>query len=52
VNETMKILIAYDGSLCAEAALDDLRKAGLPQDAEALVISVAGFSAPSASLKL
>ncbi len=48
MNETMKILIAYDGSPCAEAALDDLRKAGLPQDAEALVISVAAsLSAPS-----
>ncbi|HEX6625673.1 MAG TPA: universal stress protein [Pyrinomonadaceae bacterium] len=36
----MKILIAYDGSPCAEAALDDLRRAGLPAAAEAYVISV------------
>ncbi|MGB9181473.1 MAG: universal stress protein [Pyrinomonadaceae bacterium] len=36
----MKILIAYDGSECAEAALDDLKQAGLPIDAEALVLSV------------
>ena len=36
----MKILIAYDGSDCAEAALDDLLRAGLPQAAEALVMSV------------
>ncbi|HZT60809.1 MAG TPA: universal stress protein [Pyrinomonadaceae bacterium] len=36
----MKILIAYDGSDCAEAALDDLQRAGLPPDAEALVVSV------------
>jgi len=37
----MKILIAYDGSDCAEAALDDLQRAGLPLEAEAKVISVA-----------
>ncbi len=37
----MKILIAYDGSDCADAALDDLRRAGLPPQAEALVVSVA-----------
>ena len=39
----MKILIAYDGSDCAEAALDDLRRAGLPHTAEALVMSVEEF---------
>lgn len=39
----MKILIAYDGSDCAKAALDDLRRAGLPQAVEALVISVEEF---------
>jgi nucleotide-binding universal stress UspA family protein len=36
----MKILIAYDGSDCADAAFDDLHRAGMPQEAEALVISV------------
>jgi nucleotide-binding universal stress UspA family protein len=36
----MKILIAYDGSECAEAALNDLQRAGLPQEAEVIVISV------------
>lgn len=41
MNEKMKILIAYDGSDCANAALDDLRKAGLPPEAEALILSVA-----------
>jgi len=46
MNEAMTILIAYDGSPCAEAALDDLRKAGLPPDAEALVISVAEVFLP------
>ena len=41
MSERMKILIGYDGSLCADAALDDLARAGLPQSAEAQVISVA-----------
>lgn len=36
-----KILIAYDGSPCSDAALDDLRRAGLPARAEAIVVSVA-----------
>ena len=36
----MRILIAYDGSECAEAALADLTRAGLPHRAEALVFSV------------
>jgi nucleotide-binding universal stress UspA family protein len=38
--EKMKILVGYDGSDCAEAAFDDLQKAGLPPIAEALVMSV------------
>jgi nucleotide-binding universal stress UspA family protein len=37
----MKILIAYDGSGCAEAALDDLLRAGLPRQAEATVLTIA-----------
>ena len=37
----MKILIAYDGSGCADAALDDLNHAGLPAKAEAHILSVA-----------
>lgn len=44
----MKILIAYDGSNCSEAALDDLQRAGLPQEAEALIISVAEVWLPPA----
>jgi nucleotide-binding universal stress UspA family protein len=36
-----KILIAYDGSACADAALYDLHRAGLPREAEAIVVSVA-----------
>ena len=37
----MKILIGHDGSKSADAALVDLRRAGLPDEAEALVVSVA-----------
>ncbi len=42
MNDKMKILIAYDGSSCADAALDDLRRVGLPRSGvEAMVISIA-----------
>ncbi|MFN0087804.1 MAG: universal stress protein [Blastocatellia bacterium] len=41
MNEKKKILIAYDGSKCADDALVDLQRAGLPADASALVVSVA-----------
>lgn len=42
MSETLKILIGYDGSDCAEAALDDLHGAGLPaRGVEAQVLSVA-----------
>jgi len=37
----MKILIGHDGSQSADAALLDLQRAGLPDEAEALVVSVA-----------
>ena len=37
----MRILIGYDGSDCADAALDDLNQAGLPAEGEAHVLSVA-----------
>lgn len=42
----MKILIAYDGSICSDAALDDLRRAGLPGEAKAVVLSVADVYLP------
>lgn len=42
----MKILIAYDGSEFAEAAIKDLRHAGLPDIAEALVYTVADVIVP------
>ncbi len=47
--ENMKILIAYDGSPCADAALDDLQRAGLPAEAEAQIISVAEVWLPPAA---
>jgi nucleotide-binding universal stress UspA family protein len=40
-NTVMKLLVAYDGSKCAEAAIDDLTRAGLPETGTAQVISVA-----------
>jgi nucleotide-binding universal stress UspA family protein len=43
----MKILIGYDGSTCAGAAIDDLRRAGLPPQSEALVVCVADGGVPS-----
>ena len=42
-----KILIAYDGSSCAEAALDDLQRAGLPAECEVLVLTVTEFWLPA-----
>ncbi len=41
MTQLMKILIGYDGSDCADAAMEDLRIAGLPAKAEAMVVSVA-----------
>jgi nucleotide-binding universal stress UspA family protein len=35
----MKIVIAYDGSNHADTAIDDLQWAGLPRDAQAIVLS-------------
>lgn len=40
MKEQMKILIGYDGSPCADAALDDLRRAGLSRDAQAIILTV------------
>jgi hypothetical protein len=49
MSEKMKILIAYDGSDCANAALEDLQRAGLPRVAEALIMSVAEVFLPPSS---
>jgi nucleotide-binding universal stress UspA family protein len=37
----MKILVAYDGSACADTAIADLQTAGLPRENEVLVATVA-----------
>lgn len=41
MTRLMKVLIGYDGSECADTALNDLRIAGLPAKAEAMVVAVA-----------
>jgi hypothetical protein len=40
ILEAMKIMIGYDGSPHADAALADLRRAGLPRKVEAMALSV------------
>ena len=42
----MKILVAYDGSDGSDAALKDLARAGLPDDTEVLVMSLADVFLP------
>jgi nucleotide-binding universal stress UspA family protein len=39
MTEQMKILIGYDGSECADAAINGLRRAGLPKNASVIVLS-------------
>lgn len=43
MTEISKLLIAYDASTCSDAALKDLKRAGLPEHTEAIVISVAAL---------
>ena len=45
----MKILIAYDGSESADKGIDNLSRAGLPSEADALVVSVAEVWLPPQS---
>lgn len=42
----MRLLIGYDGSESADAALDDLRRAGLPREVETLIVSVSEVMMP------
>lgn len=44
----MRLLFAYDGSNFSEAALDDIAKAGLPANGEAMVVSVSEIWLPPA----
>lgn len=48
MSEKMKLLIAYDGSECANAALDSLRHSGLPGEADAIVMTAADVFVPPA----
>lgn len=51
MKEQMKILLGYDGSECSEQMLADLNYAGLPAQADVLVMSVAEhWLAPPTSL--
>jgi nucleotide-binding universal stress UspA family protein len=42
----MKILVAYDGSTMADAAIGGLKRGGFPREGEALVVCVAGEGWP------
>ena len=46
----MRILIGYDGSENADAALDDLSRAGIPRNADALVFSVGEVVLPPSAI--
>ena len=48
-RKRMKVLIGYDGSSYADAAIEDLIHAGLPHDVEALIVSVADSPTVAAS---
>jgi nucleotide-binding universal stress UspA family protein len=43
----VRILIGYDGSDCAKSALSDLQRAGLPAEAEVLVLTAAEVFIPN-----
>ncbi len=40
MSEKFRVLIGYDGSECSSSALEGLRRAGLPDETEAIVFSV------------
>ncbi|MEJ7862714.1 MAG: universal stress protein [Pyrinomonadaceae bacterium] len=46
----MKVLIGYDGSPSADAALEELKRAGLPGDARVLVVTVGDIWTPPADI--
>jgi nucleotide-binding universal stress UspA family protein len=46
MTSKLKLLIAYDGSEWADAALEDLRNAGLPKTADVVVMSMADVFLP------
>ena len=46
MKEISRLLIAYDGSECSDAMLEDLRRAGLPAALEAVVATIAYVFVP------
>ena len=44
MKEKMKVMIGYDGSSYADAAINDLCRAGLPPESEILIVSVMDLS--------
>ena len=42
----MNLLIGYDGSECADAALRELKRAGLPSEARSVVLTIADVWPP------
>ncbi len=46
MKRVSKVLIAYDGSSCSDAALEDLGRAGLPLAVDAVVVTVADIILP------
>lgn len=46
MKDLFKLVIGYDGSPCSDAALADLRRAGLPERADAVVVTVADVFPP------
>src|SRR5688572_30063465 len=46
MDRLFKLVIGYDGSPCSDAALDDLRRAGLPKRVDAVVVTVADVFPP------
>jgi nucleotide-binding universal stress UspA family protein len=53
MKDRMKVLFAYDGSECADGAIRDLTRAGLPGDARFTVLTVAeNWLPPPSSLEV
>ncbi len=49
----MKVLFAYDGSQCAETAIDDLYRAGLPENTHLVILSIVeDWTLPPSSLEI
>lgn len=48
----MKILFGYNSTIAADAAVNDLKNAGLPTDAEILVLTVSEAWSPAEHLKI